>query len=128
MTLAVEIVGVGISPLAANTIPGGVPTTIVAAGSIQTDATDFAAGTVRVTGADGTKGVQIPNMAPGDSCVIVNDSASTLKVWPPAGSAIGVPGTSFGAAVANASFAHTTFAVIRYTCFSSTLIMINKSA
>ena len=82
----------------------------------------------RVTAADGTKGVILPAANPGESVQIVNDSASTLKVYPPSGAAIGVPGTSFGAASANAAYSHTTYAVCVYTCYSSTLWTVNKSA
>jgi hypothetical protein len=80
-----------------------------------------------VTGADG---VRLPRIAqPGDSVIIVNDTGSTVKVWPPTSSAaIGVPGTSFGSAVAGASYAHTTYAVVCYTCYGGGLWMVNKSA
>lgn len=128
MTLAKELVGVGIAPMAALTIPNGVPTAIVAVGSAQADGVVVAAGFNRVTAADGTKGATLPAANPGESVTIVNDSASTLKVYPPLGAAIGVPGTSFGAAVANASYAHTTFAVCTYKCYSSLFWTVQKSA
>ena len=78
----------------------------------------------------GADGVRLPSIAqPGDSVIIVNDTGSTIKVWPPTRSAaIGVPGTSFGSAVAGASYAHTTYAVVRYTCYGGGLWMVNKSA
>lgn len=128
MTLAKELIGSGFSPSQALTIPSGVATAVVAAGSTQTDATLIGAGLNRVTAADGTKGVILPAANPGESVTIVNDSGSTLKVYPPSGAAIGVPATSFGSAVANTAYSHTTFAVVTYTCYSSTLWMVNKSA
>lgn len=128
MTLAKELIGVGVPALQAITIPNGVPTSLAATGSVQGDAALIGSGTVQVTAADGTKGVILPAANPGESVVIVNNSGSTLKVYPPSGAAIGVPGTSFSAATANAAYSHTTFAVVTYTCYSSTLWMVNKSA
>lgn len=128
MPLAKELVGVGVPAVTAIAGANGVPTSVAAAGSTQTDATLIGAGFNRVTGADGTKGVVLPAANPGESCIIVNDSASTLKVYPPSGAAIGVPGTSFGSAVANTAYSHTTFAVVEYFCYSSTLWAITKSA
>ena len=128
MPLAKELIGVGIAPAAAIAIPNGVPTSLAALGSSQTDAAVVAAGFIRATAADGTKGVILPAANPGESVTIVNDSASTLKVYPPSNAAIGVPGTSFGSASANAAYSHTTFAVVEYKCYSSTLWTANKSA
>jgi hypothetical protein len=128
MPLAKELMGVGIPAGAAIAIINGVPTSLAATGSVQGDAALVGAGTVQVTAADGTKGVILPAANPGESVKIVNNAGSTLKVYPPSGAAIGVPGTSFSAATANASYAHTTFAVVEYVCYSSTLWMVNKSA
>ncbi len=128
MPLAKELVGVGFAPMQAVAIPNGIPTAVVAAGSTQADATLIEAGLNRVPAAHGTQGVILPAANPGESVTIVNDAGSTLKVYPPSGAAIGVPATSFGSAVANTAYSHTTFAVVTYTCYSSTLWMVNKSA
>ena len=128
MPLAKELMGVGIPAAAAIVQINGVPTSLAATGSTQTDAALVGAGFVQVTAADGTKGVILPAANPGESVTIVNNAGSTLKVYPPTGAAIGVPGTSFSAATANAAYSHTTFAVVEYKCYSSTLWTVNKSA
>lgn len=128
MPFAKELVGVGIAPLTAITIPNGIPTAVVAAGSTQATGTAIGAGLCAVTGADGTKGVTLPACEPGGTSTIVNDSGSSLKVYPPVGAAIGIPGTSYTLAVANTAITQTTFSVVTYTCFSATLWMLNKSA
>lgn len=128
MPLAKELVAAGFSPIQATASSNGMTAAIVAAGTTQATGTAVNAGFNRVTAADGTKGVTLPAGSPGDSMIIVNDSGSTLKVYPPSGAALGVPGTSFGAAVADASYAHTTFAVVEYTCYSSLFWVVNKSA
>lgn len=125
MALSTELVGAGM-PAGTAQAMGGIPTAVTAtASSTQATAVQIAAGVNRVTGADG---VRLPAAQPGDSVIIINDTGSTIKVWPPVGAAIGVPGTSFGSATANASYAHTTYAVVRYTCYSATLWAVNKSA
>lgn len=128
MTLAKEMVGVGVPPLQAIITNNGVPTPLAALGSTAADAALIGAGMIRATGADGTKGLILPACNPGESVQIVNDSASSLKVYPPTGAAIGVPATSFGLAVANTAYTQTTFSVVIYTCYSSTLWTVNKSA
>jgi len=63
----------------------GVPQPLAAAGSTQSDAGVIAATSTIVSGADGTKGVVLvePDLGTGQSFNIFNDSASTLKVYPP---------------------------------------------
>lgn len=56
--------------------------TVAAAGSVQGDAAELADGFSLVTAADGTKGVILPAAAAGGLCVVKNNSASTLKVYP----------------------------------------------
>jgi hypothetical protein len=126
MALAKELLGVGFAPAQAAGINGGINTGLAAAGSTQADATAIATSYTIVTGADGTKGVILPAAQPGDCLQIVNSSASTLKVYPPVGAAITVPGSSMGSA--NAAYSHTTFAVCEYFCFSATQWSVQKSA
>jgi hypothetical protein len=125
MALARELMGVGFSSGQASGIGGQSNSALAATGSVQGDAATVNAGMNIVTGADGTKGVILAGQ-PGDSVVIFNSSASTLKVYPPTSAAIAVPGTGLGSA--NASYAHTTFAVVSYTCLSNTQWLPNKSA
>ncbi len=124
--LSREIVGGGFSAGQARALGGGVNTSVASAGSVQGDATLIKTSNVIVTGADGTKGVILPAVPVGDGCLIINNSASTLKVYPPTGAAIAVPGTSLG--TANTSYAHTTFAVAEYFCLSATQWAVQKSA
>ena len=118
MTYATELVQAGISGPQAVAFGGGVNTALASAGSTQATGTLVGASNIIVTGADGTKGVTLPAGLPGDDCVVFNSSASTLKVYPPAGAAIAVPGTGLG--TANAAFSHLTFKTVLYRCVSST--------
>jgi hypothetical protein len=124
-------------PLARNMMAAGIPAvtaqgingtfgTVAATGSVQGDAALVQYGFGIVTAADGTKGVILPAGQPGDWIQIVNNSASSLRVYPPSGAAITVPGTSLGSA--NAAYTHTTFAVCTYRCFSATQWSVQKSA
>lgn len=128
MTLANELVRVGVPPVTAGAINSG-NTAAVTATSSSTLATavELQAGVNRVTGSDG---VRLPSIGqPGDSVLVINDTGSSIKVWPPTSSAaIGVPGTSFGAASAGAAYTQTLYAVVEFVCYSSTLWAVKKSA
>lgn len=125
-------------PLSANVMRGGLSAgqavalggtkfaSVAATGSTQTDAALVTSDVAIVTAADGTKGVILPAAQPGDSVELFNNTASTLKVYPPTGAAITVNGTGTGSA--NAAFSHLTFKVARYTCLSSTQWFVNVSA
>ena len=129
MTLAKELVGVGISPMTAQTVPHGTIAAVTATtSSALATAVELAAGVNRVTGSDG---VRLPNCEAGGSCIVVNDTGSSIKVWPPTGGAIQIPGTSFGLAVVGTAATHTLFSTVEYICVvagSSSLWAINKSA
>ena len=125
MSLAKEIMGGGISPGAALSIGGGAGT-LAATGSAQGDAALILTTCTLVTAADGTKGVILPAMNIGESCEMFNNAGSTLKVYPPTGSAICVNGTGLGSA--NAAFSQLTYKHTRYSCYSSTQIMAITSA
>ena len=124
MALAKDIMGAGFSGGQATGL-GGQYASIAATGSAQGDAATLTASNVVVTAADGTKGV-ILNGQVGDSVIVFNNSASTLKVYPPTGAAIAVPGTGLGSA--NAAYSHTTYAACTYTCFTTTQWIVEKSA
>lgn len=127
MPLAIELQALGFAPAQLQTIFGK-RAIVAATGSAQTDAAAITKSNTVVTGADATKGVILPVCQVGESVQIVNDSASALKVYPPVGDAIGVPGTSWSAATANTSYSHTTFAVVTYTKLAPLLWSVNKSA
>lgn len=125
MALAREIMGGGISAISALAIGGGAGS-LAATGSVQGDAALIITSTNIITAADGTKGVILPACQPGESVDLFNNSASTLKVYPPTGSAISVAGTGLGSA--NAAFSQLTYKATRYICQSSTQWFANTSA
>lgn len=129
MSLAEELVGAGIAPAAALVIPNGTVTAVTATSSSTTlTATVLRSGVNRVTGSDGVK---LPAMNPGSSVIVINDTGSSIKVWPSAGGAIQVPGTSFGSAVADAAYTQTLYSTVQYTCVvggSAALFCVLKSA
>ena len=126
MALAKDLIGVGTPAAQAVAIVGGsVNTSVTAAGSTASDATAVTASYATVASADGTKGVILPAVLEGE-VTIFNNSGSTLKVWPPTGAAIAVPGTGLG--TANAAYSHTTYAVVTYRAISATQWVPTKSA
>jgi hypothetical protein len=62
--------------------------TVAAAGSTQANAAQIATGFTLVSGADATKGILLPVAAAGATCVIKNNAAAVLKVWPSSGDAV----------------------------------------
>lgn len=125
MALAREIMGGGASAGLARAMFGQNNTAVTAAGSLQTDATAIVSSKNIVAGADGTKGVILPAVGQG-TVTIFNNSASSLKVWPPVGAAIAVPATGLGSA--NAAYTQTTYSVVTYEWINSTQIVPNKSS
>ena len=116
MAMAKEVMGGGFSAGQAQAM-GGQALSLAAAGSTQGTAAAVTASIVIATGADGTKGVVLPAGQVGDEIWIFNNAGSTLKVYPPSGAAIAVPGTGLGSA--NAAFSHLTFKTVQYKCVSS---------
>jgi hypothetical protein len=57
---------------------------------------------------------------------VFNNSASTLKVYPPTGAAIAVVGTGVG--TVNAAFSQLTYKTTIYKCLTSTQWLANTSA
>lgn len=129
MPLAEELVAIGTPPAQALVLCNGNSAAVTATtSSAQTTAVLLKAGVNRVTGSDG---VLLPNCNAGSSVIVVNDTGSSIKVWPPVGGAIQIPGTSFGAAVVNTAATHTLFSTVEYICVvagASSLWAINKSA
>lgn len=74
--------------------------TLAALGSTQSDAAAIVTDGVLVTGADGTKGVRLPDRT-GALVVVGNDAAGfNLKVYPPSGGRIGTAATDAAVTVA----------------------------
>lgn len=126
MALSREVMGGGFSSGQAQALGGGTNSAVASAGSVQGDGTVISTSSQIVTGADGTKGVTLPAAPLGDSVIVFNSSGSTLKVYPPSGAAIAVPGTGLG--TTNAAYSHTTYACCEYFCVSSTQWLVQKSA
>jgi len=104
----------------------GAAGSVAALGTTAANAAPIVASISIVTAADGTKGVVLPSVGPGESCTLFNNAASTLKVWPPTGAAITVNGTGLG--TADAAFSHLTYKCVIYTCQSATQWFANVSA
>ena len=126
MPLASDIMKGGVSAVSAIAMGGQVNRDVVAAGSTQSDATLLQASNNIVASADGTKGVRLPAVQAGESVLVLNNAGSSLKVYPPLGAAISVPGSGMGSA--NAAYTQTTYAVVAYMCLSPTQWVPNKSA
>jgi hypothetical protein len=62
--------------------------TVAAAGTNQATAAQIATGFTLVSAADATKGILLPADAAGLTCVIKNNAAAVLKIWPSSGDAI----------------------------------------
>ncbi len=127
--LAEELMPVGIPGIQAIALPNGNVAAVTATSSgTQATAVQLAAGINRVTGSDSVK---LPNCNAGSSVIVINDTGSSIKVFPPTGGAIQIPGTSFGLAVVNTQTTQTLFSTIEYFCVvagASSLWAITKSA
>ena len=119
---------VGVSPVTSQSL-GGQSLTVTAIGSTLGNSAQLGTGAslIVVAGADGTKGVTLPQAMIGDECWIFNNSASTLKVWPGnASTAISVAGTGLGSG--GAAFSHLTFKAVQYKMVTSTQWLSNVTA
>ncbi len=115
MAYATEVLGL---PFGVAGSLGGAYKAITAAGSTITDATPLTASMSVVAGADGNTGVILQGQV-GDEVWVFNNSASTLKVYPPrAAAAIAVPATGLG--TGGAAFSHLTYKTVIYKCMTST--------
>jgi hypothetical protein len=127
--LAEELMGTGVSGESAKKLPnGGVAAVTAIASSTLATAVELKAGINVVTGADG---VRLPNCNAGSSVIVINDTSSSIKVWPPTGGAIQIPGTSYSLAVAGTQTTQTLFSTIEYFCVTAgaaSLWAITKSA
>jgi|SRR5580658_3361909 hypothetical protein len=95
---------------------------VTATGSTLANSTLLTSTYSFVTGADGTKGVTLPIMAVNESCVIYNNSASSLIVWPGSGTiAISAAGSGLGTAGSSATL--TTYKQASYRQISATQVI-----
>ena len=62
--------------------------TVAATGTNQATAAAIATGFTLVSAADATKGILLPAAAAGLTCVIKNNAAAVLKIWPASGDAV----------------------------------------
>jgi hypothetical protein len=82
MALARDIVQAGLSGGTANALQGSVKSSISAAGTVITDATDLTASfNILGTVASGA-GVQVPQLQPNESLLIYNGGANQCLVYP----------------------------------------------
>ncbi len=82
MALALDIVKGGFSPQSAKAINGQVQSSITAAGTSISDATDLTASINVVTTAAASSGVQLPHCEIGDEVEILNLGANAVTVYP----------------------------------------------
>ena len=125
MATAIERMQGGLSAGTAKALGGGYAS-VAAAGSTQGTATAIVSSRVLVGSADGAKGVILPAGEPGDEITLINNSSSTLLVYPQTGAAITVPGTGLGSA--NTAYSQVTYAVATYTMLTSTQWCVVTSA
>ena len=84
MSTMANMIGGMMSPMVASMIHVGTETTVAAAGSTSADAATLTGDSNMVTGADGTKGVILPNVEANSMILVSNQAGSALKVYPPA--------------------------------------------
>ena len=94
MTSPKRLMGAGMSALAAGEVIGGTAISLTATGSAQSDALQLSQGvnTVATTGA--STGVKLPPAEKNAMCVVNNQGASTLTVYPNEASGVTVDSTT----------------------------------
>ena len=80
--LAKDIVASGMSGGTATALQGSVKSSISAAGTSITDATDLTASFNMISTCAASAGVQIPLLAPNESILVYNGGANAMKVYP----------------------------------------------
>ena len=117
----------GIAPATAAALGGQYTGTVTAAGNAIGNAAPIMASMARVDGADGTKGVILPQAIPGDECWVFNNSGSTLKVYPGnASTAICVPGTGLGSG--GTAYSQLTYKTSLYKLITTTQWLVLTTA
>lgn len=82
MALAKDIMGGGFSAGQAQAIQGAINSSVTAAGTVITDATDLVASNNYISTAAASSGVQLPSVPLGDSILVYNGGANPVKVYP----------------------------------------------
>lgn len=121
-SLARDITRGGISAGSAQAINGGVASSVSAAGSVITDATDLNATVNVVTSVSSGQGVQLYSMMIGDQMEVYNATATTLKVYPDS-STVAINQLAAGGSINLGQYQGATFRKV-----SSTQIWANLSA
>lgn len=94
--------------------------TLAALGSVQGDAALIVDDATEVTGADGTKGVRLPDV-PGIRFVWNSNATNSLKVYPPSGAGIGLGAVNANSTVgAKAVTAYARLSAVRWTSWTVT--------
>ena len=91
---------------------------LAALGSSLATASPIVASNTIVTGANGTLAVALPFMAPGETAVIFNNSASSLIVYPQATVALSVSASGMG--TVGSGFTLTTYKQLTVTAITAT--------
>ncbi|HXE55519.1 MAG TPA: hypothetical protein VN541_21020 [Tepidisphaeraceae bacterium] len=99
---------------------GGSVGSLTGAGTTTTDAAIIATDIVRLTGASNS-GARLQPGTPGDEVFILNESANTIKIYPPSG---GTP----NAGSADAAISLTTLKPAQVKYITATAVMINTGA
>jgi len=113
MALAAQIMRGGFSAGQAKALNGAAASSVSAAGTTITDATDLTQSINVVTTAAASSGVQLPSCEIGDEVEIVNLGANALTVYPDTGSQI-------NALSANTGFTRATNTAVKLRRFTST--------
>ncbi len=115
---AITIGGTNAASITMGKMPRIPSATVAATGSDQAGAASIAEGFTLVSAADGTKGVKLPAAVAGATCVVKNNVAAVLKVYPASSDAINA--IAADGAISMASLTCATFyaydATTWYTC------------
>lgn len=122
MALAKDLMGAGFSAGQSLGLGGALKTSISAAGSSITDATDLTASKNVVTTATAGQGVQLASMSVGESQVVFNATDAAIRVYPGSSSA------QINQLTAGAGATLPSFSVCEFHQVSSTRVLANLSA
>ena len=120
--LAADIMKGGISAGTARALQGVVASSITAAGTVITDATDLVFSINPVTTVAANSGVQLPLLQPNESVLVYNQGANMLRVYP------GASTVAINSLTAGNPHTLATNTACTYTGITSTLVVGNLSA
>lgn len=122
MALAKDLMGAGFSAMQSLAVGGTLKTSISAAGSSITDATDLTASKNVVTTATAGQGVQLASMNAGESQVVFNATDAAIRVYP------GSTSMQINQITAGAGATLPSYSVCEFHQVSSTRVLANLSA